>query len=38
LDIRQESSRHSETISEFVKKKYKSNYLDWNEDKNESHY
>jgi len=33
LDIRQESSRHSETISEFVKKKYKSNYLDWNEDK-----
>ena len=33
LDIRQESSRHSETISEFVRKKYKSNYLDWNEDK-----
>ncbi len=33
LDIRQESSRHSEMISEFVKKKYKSNYLDWNEDK-----
>ncbi len=33
LDIRQESSRHSETISEVVKKKYKSNYLDWNEDK-----
>ncbi len=33
LDIRQESSRHTEIISEFVKKKYKSNYLDWNEDK-----
>jgi len=27
LDIRQESSRHSQLISEFVKKKYKKNYL-----------
>ena len=27
LDIRQESSRHSQLISEFVKKKYKKNYF-----------
>ncbi len=27
LDIRQESSRHSQLISEFVQKKYKKNYL-----------
>ena len=33
LDIRQESSRHSQLISEIVKKKYKSNYLNWSEDK-----
>ena len=32
LDIRQESSRHSKLISEIVKKKYKSNYLNWSED------
>jgi len=33
LDIRQESSRHSQLISEFLKKKYKINYLKLNEDK-----
>ncbi|MDB4189243.1 phosphoenolpyruvate carboxylase [Candidatus Pelagibacter sp.] len=33
LDIRQESSRHSQLISEIIKKKYKSNYLKWSEDK-----
>jgi len=33
LDIRQESSRHSQLISEFLKRKYKINYSDWNEDK-----
>ena len=33
LDIRQESSRHSQLISEFLKKKYNMNYGDWNEDK-----
>ena len=33
LDIRQESSRHSQLISEIIKKKYKSNYLNWSEDK-----
>ena len=32
LDIRQESSRHSQLISEIIKKKYKSNYLKWSED------
>ena len=31
LDIRQESSRHSQLISEFVKKRYKKNYLKMNE-------
>ena len=31
LDIRQESSRHSQVISEFVKKKYKKNYLKFSE-------
>jgi len=31
LDIRQESSRHSQLISEFVKKKYKKNYLKMSE-------
>ena len=31
LDIRQESSRHSQLISEFVKRKYKKNYLKMNE-------
>ena len=31
LDIRQESSRHSQLISEFVKKKYKKNYLKMDE-------
>jgi phosphoenolpyruvate carboxylase len=31
LDIRQESSRHSQLISEIVKKKYKSNYSNWTE-------
>ncbi len=31
LDIRQESSRHSKLISEFVKKKYKRNYLKMSE-------
>jgi phosphoenolpyruvate carboxylase len=33
LDIRQESKRHSQLISELIKKKYKSNYLSWSEDK-----
>jgi len=33
LDIRQESSRHSQLISEIIKKKYKSNYLKWTEEK-----
>ena len=33
LDIRQESSRHSQLISEFLKRKYNMNYGDWNEDK-----
>ena len=32
LDIRQESSRHSQLISEFLKRKYKINYDNWNED------
>ena len=31
LDIRQESSRHSQLISEFVKKRYKKNYLKMSE-------
>ena len=31
LDIRQESSRHSQLISEYVKKKYKKNYLKFSE-------
>ncbi len=31
LDIRQESSRHSQLISEFVKSRYKKNYLKMNE-------
>ena len=33
LDIRQESSRHSQLISEIIEKKYKSTYLNWSEDK-----
>ncbi len=33
LDIRQESSRHSQLINEFVQKKYNQNYLEFNEDK-----
>ena len=33
LDIRQESSRHSQLISEYVKKKYKKNYLKMSENK-----
>ena len=33
LDIRQESSRHSQLIAEIVKNKYKSNYFSWSEDK-----
>ena len=31
LDIRQESSRHSQVINEYVKKKYKKNYLKFSE-------
>ena len=31
LDIRQESSRHSQLISEYVKKKYKKNYFKFSE-------
>ncbi len=33
LDIRQESSRHSQLITEYIKKQNKLNYLDWDEDK-----
>ena len=33
LDIRQESSRHTQLISELLKKKYKINYLKWSEDR-----
>ncbi|MFL2886976.1 MAG: phosphoenolpyruvate carboxylase [Candidatus Pelagibacter sp.] len=33
LDIRQESSRHSQLISEFLKRKYKINYNKWDENK-----
>jgi len=33
LDIRQESSRHSQLISEFLNRKYKINYKNWNENK-----
>ena len=33
LDIRQESSRHSQLISEFLKRKYKINYDKWDEEK-----
>ena len=33
LDIRQESSRHSQLISEFLSRKFKINYNNWNEDK-----
>ena len=33
LDIRQESSRHSQLIAEIVKNKYRSNYFSWSEDK-----
>ena len=33
LDIRQESSRHSQLLTEYIKKKNNSNYLLWNEDK-----
>ena len=33
LDIRQESSRHSQLIYELVKKKFKSNYNHWSENK-----
>ena len=32
LDIRQESFRHSKLISEFIKRKYRKNYLRMNED------
>tara|TARA_B100000989_G_scaffold184447_1_gene138857 strand:- start:1172 stop:3859 length:2688 start_codon:yes stop_codon:yes gene_type:complete len=31
LDIRQESSRHSKTIAEIVKRKYNKNYFSWTE-------
>ncbi len=33
LDIRQESSRHSQLISEFLNRKYKINYNNWDENK-----
>ena len=33
LDIRQESSRHSKLISEFLSRKFKINYNNWNENK-----
>ena len=31
LDIRQESSRHTQMLAEIIKTKYKKNYLKWNE-------
>jgi phosphoenolpyruvate carboxylase len=31
LDIRQESARHTQLISEIIKKKYNKNYLSWSE-------
>ena len=31
LDIRQESSRHSQLLYEFIKKKYKADYYKWSE-------
>ena len=33
IDIRQESSRHSQLLAEFIKKNNNSSYLAWNEDK-----
>ncbi len=33
LDIRQESSRHSQLIAEFIKRKYQQNYYNWSEKK-----
>ena len=33
LDIRQESSRHSQLIAEFIKRKYQQNYYKWSENK-----
>jgi len=33
LDIRQESSRHSQLLAEYVKKKNNSSYFNWNENK-----
>ena len=33
LDIRQESSRHSQLIAEFIKRKYQQNYYKWSEKK-----
>ena len=33
LDIRQESSRHSQLIAEYIKRKHKDNYYKWNENK-----
>ena len=33
LDIRQESSRHSQLIAEYIKRKYKQNYYKWSERK-----
>ena len=31
LDIRQESSRHTQLLAEIIKKKYKKNYFEWSE-------
>ncbi len=33
LDIRQESSRHSQLLSEYIKKKLNQDYLSWDEDR-----
>ena len=33
LDIRQESSRHSQLIAEYIKRKYQQNYYEWSEKK-----
>ena len=33
LDIRQESSRHSQLIAEYIKRKYQQNYYKWSENK-----
>ena len=33
IDIRQESSRHTQLLAEYIKKKENSDYLNWDEQK-----